>query len=165
MLNFITKKINPLRRSYSKNHIIRSMIFEHNILAGKIKHIEYINHQIYIIPGIVFTDIFKNNTFIKITNQSECHRDLQYHTGLNVDPKPLDLNIFNGAGMSFIDSNDLHFWLELLHLKYPSGFIRQVSIVPDSRICMIDGESRLEFKTDKFILSRVENLHTARSNE
>ena len=84
--------------------------------------------------------------FWRLTNESECHRGLQYRTGLNVDPIPFNpTGNCQEGGMYFFGESQLPDFYSFIS---DARYMRRVTFPPDSRIYQEEGK----YKTNKFIL-------------
>src|SRR5579872_2844850 len=105
------------------------------------------------IAGSEFNELFSNQTFIKLTNETENHNGFQFVDGLNIDT--IDFNP-NGqcqsGGIYFTHSTLMHKWIGYAPDNI-MRYIRKVIIPDDARIYI----EKYKFKADKIILcQRVE---------
>ena len=89
--------------------------------------------------------------YYKITNQDENHNDLQYETGLNVDPVPFNPSGDCTPGGIYFASTDI-----LAFLDY-GPWIRQVTLPDDAQVYENPGSPK-KYKADKVILSERKKI-------
>lgn len=107
-----------------------------------------------IMTGDEFNNLFSDITFVKLTNENECHNEFQYHDGLNVDIHNFTYNEnCSKGGFYFTTKENIYHWV------YYGGmnmyYMRKVSL-PDDAIIYIEDIDK--FKVDKFILGPREKI-------
>ena len=92
--------------------------------------------------------------FYKITNEEECHHDLQYHDGLVEDIKPFNPSGDCTPGGIYFAREDILFFLNY------GPWIREVTIPPGAQIYKNPGKPE-KWKADKVYLHPRRRLDTA----
>jgi hypothetical protein len=85
--------------------------------------------------------------YYKITNTDECHKGLQYKTGLNIDPKPWNPRGDCESGGIYFAKGDI-----LSFLNY-GPYIREVTIPADAQVYKNPGTPE-KWKANKVILGQ-----------
>jgi len=88
----------------------------------------------------------RRKTYYKITNKEECHKGLQYHDGLVIDPKQFNDNPYASCvkgGIYFTTKEYLH------RFMYCGCWIRPVRIPEDAQV-ILDPEGD-KYRADKLI--------------
>src|SRR5579872_4864811 len=109
-----------------------------------------------LISGRDFNIHFKGITFVKLTNETECHNGYKFRDGLNVDTivfKPY--GECNPGGIYFIQESDVSKWINYRDIIGPMRHIRKV-IIPDDAQVYIEAA---KFKADKLILGKREFIN------
>jgi hypothetical protein len=102
--------------------------------------------------GAEFIENYPTKVFVKLTNISEKHRGIKYHTGLNNDPLPFDdSKSCSAGGMYFTTTDDAHHWIKFG--MFGTYWVRIVTILPDSVIAEENDGIGFKAKTNKFYLS------------
>jgi hypothetical protein len=89
--------------------------------------------------------------FYKILNKDEKHFELQYQTGLNVDPLPFDPSGSCKPGGIYFSREDILAFISI------GPWIRKVILPEDARVYENPGEPK-KWKADKVILGEREKL-------
>ena len=95
----------------------------------------------------------RSETYYKITNEKECHYDLQYHDGLIVDTKSFDDNPKHSCavgGIYFTTKEHIHKFFEY------GKWIRPVTIPEDARV-IFDPEGD-KYRADRLFFHSRENI-------
>ncbi len=101
------------------------------------------------LTGTQFNKIFKNYTFVKLTNQIEIHNKFKFKDGLNVDTIPFNpKGSCQPGGLYFTEINKMCLWLQY-NCKY-MYYCRVVTIPNDARVYI----EKDKLKADKFILDK-----------
>jgi|SRR5579872_928110 len=105
--------------------------------------------------GKEFNDLFPDILPIKLTNETEKHRDYQFHDGLNIDHHEFDHTVcYTKGGFYFTTKQYAHKWI---YYGYQiMTYVRKVTIPDDARVYI---ENKTEYKTDKFILGEKEVIY------
>jgi hypothetical protein len=103
-----------------------------------------------LLTGKKFKEKYKNEIFVKLTNETENHNGFQFHTGLNIDTNKFDSVKSYGLGLFFCEISKLSVWLSYIS-NNSMYYIRYVTLPDDSQVFDCVGSD--SFKADKFILS------------
>jgi hypothetical protein len=98
--------------------------------------------------GSEFNELYPNVKFYKLTDQTETHNGLKYHTGLIIDT--------SWRGIHFCSIEDIYLWIVPGNILMQ--FFRSVEIPPDANIRI----GRQEFFTDKIILGERTKIWSGR---
>jgi ankyrin repeat protein len=90
--------------------------------------------------------------FYKILNKEEKHHDLQYQTGLNIDPIPFDPSGSCKSGGIYFSREDIFTFLG------HGPWIRKVTIPEDAQVYKNPGEPK-KWKADRVILGEREKIN------
>jgi hypothetical protein len=94
--------------------------------------------------GTEFNEKYAGIKFYKLTNITECHRQVQFSTGKIKDPNPLDCyNTCAEGGIYFCEEKNISAWIECASNAL-AHYIRPVTIPPEATVCVEDNK----FKTD-----------------
>jgi len=92
--------------------------------------------------------------FYKILKEDESHNDLQYKTGLNIDPIPFNPSGSCQSGGMYYAQEDI-----LAFIEY-GPWIREVILCPDSNIYKDPNHNPERWKTDKFVLGERRRINS-----
>lgn len=105
------------------------------------------HHKVY--SGSEFNKLTAGTTFYKMLEESECHMELQYKPGLNVDFRPFyPYGECRPGGLYFTEAEHVGEHFESIYTKY-----RIVTIPDDAQVYV----EEKKFKADKIILSEFQS--------
>jgi hypothetical protein len=107
------------------------------------------------LTGTEFNEKFKNFRFFKLLNNNENHYNLQYKTGLIIDPRKFcPYGECNAGGLYF--THGYHIYNFLIHKGIYMFYFREVTIPDDAKVYV---ESLGKIKADKIIVGERKNLY------
>lgn len=111
-------------------------------------------HYKRVLTGRRFNEIFKNYSFVKLTNVTEKHNNFQFQDGLNIDTAKFNpIGECNSGGIYFIMSTHAYEWTH--YNNNVMIYIRHVTIPDDAQVYV----EQYKFKADKLILSQREKIN------
>src|SRR5579872_2118272 len=107
----------------------------------------YISYYSTTMMGSVFNHLFGDQTFVKLTNETENHNNFQFNDGLNIDTILFTpMGHCNAGGIYFTDVRLIKKWI--FYNNNMMKYMRKV-IIPDDALVYIECD---KFKADKLFL-------------
>ena len=159
----VVKFLIPLSQPYKKNSeaLISAACNGHLEVVKLLIPVSEINDEVkYIcnkyckdrkIRKLIRTNKTNKMNYYKILKESECHNELQYKTGLNIDPIEFNPSGDCEPGGIYFAKEDILYFLDY------GPWIRKVTLPEDAQIYENPGEPK-KWKADKVILGEREKI-------